>query len=441
MVDRTVVRDAAELAKALSEGAKTIEVDGEISGSPMITLPPGVSLSGGKLVFKARGVRLTSDNTVENITIETGDTEVAILTDPTQPGWGTLTLRNVRTVGQVLLEARDSIRSGRVVADGVTVVSADVRGRTDRPHGFGVDALQGGFTLWNRQADTSVELTAELRNIAAGTAAKPVRGSGVFVGGHGDWEGAADGGTVRVSILTTGEIHTDGGIEPGTPDLISGGVFVITGATVDEVINEGPVTTNGQNDMVLDTWGTVRSWVAKSPITSNGPSGIGFVNFGDTGTLDVQAPVVTHGKGARAFNVYDGSLESAKFESLETHGDGSIGVQVSKLLPKLEVVGDISTDGGEGQSLVRGVQMTLKAIGLSVKPGGKIGSITVGGAIKTKGDDVVTVDIEGEVDDIAVASGISASGKGSDAVHVSGDRLDLDGIEISAAQGEGVVRK
>lgn len=218
-------------------------------------------------------------------------------------------------------------------------------------------------------------------------------------------------------------------------------MFVITGASVDEVINEGPVTTNGQNDMVLDTWGTVRSWVARSPITSNGPSGIGFVNFGDTGTLDIQAPVVTNGKGARAFNVYDGSLGSAKFESLVTHGDGSIGVQVSKLLPKLEVTGDISTDGGEGQSLVRGVQMTLKAIGLSVKPGGKIGSIVVGGAIRTKGDDVVTVDVEGEIDSITVSGGISAAGRGSDAIHLAGDRPDIAGIVVESAHGEDIVYK
>ena len=45
----------------------------------------------------------------------------------------------------------------------------------------------------------------------------------MFVGGHGDWNGAADGGAVRVITLCTGEIQTDGGIAPGTPDLISGG--------------------------------------------------------------------------------------------------------------------------------------------------------------------------------------------------------------------------
>jgi hypothetical protein len=39
-----------------------------------------------------------------------------------------------------------------------------MRGRELRPHGFGVDVLQGAFTLWNRQDDGV--LTAELRRSA-----------------------------------------------------------------------------------------------------------------------------------------------------------------------------------------------------------------------------------------------------------------------------------
>ena len=34
--------------------------------------------------------------------------------------------------------------------------------------------------------------------------------------GHGDWNGTADGGTVHVTQLRTGQIHTDGRI-PGAP--------------------------------------------------------------------------------------------------------------------------------------------------------------------------------------------------------------------------------
>jgi hypothetical protein len=42
---------------------------------------------------------------------------------------------------------------------------------------------------------------------------------------------------------------------------------------------------------------------------------------------------------ARGFNVYDGSLRHSSFESITTHGDGSVGVQVSKALPVLETSG------------------------------------------------------------------------------------------------------
>ena len=38
-------------------------------------------------------------------------------------------------------------------------------------------------------------------------------------------------------------------------------------------------------------------------------------------TLDVQAPIETFGPGARGFNLYDGSLNQATFQSIATRGD------------------------------------------------------------------------------------------------------------------------
>jgi hypothetical protein len=103
----------------------------------------------------------------------------------------------------VLLLADDAVRAGHVLVEGLTVERADVRGRVERPGAFGVEALQGAFTLWNRQPDPDVVITADLRDIAVGSAEAPVRGSGVFVGGHRT-PGAPDGGTVQVSTLQTG---------------------------------------------------------------------------------------------------------------------------------------------------------------------------------------------------------------------------------------------
>jgi hypothetical protein len=430
------VTSAAELIGAAESEAKEIEVVGTISGMPMVTLRPGVSLRGGVLRFGARGLRLTSDNTLAGVTIETADEEVAILNDTAVAELGTLALYDVTTVGQVLILGADAVRTGHVEIDGLHVGRADLRGRELRPHGYGVDALQGAVTIWNRQPDPAVELTARLRGLSVGTAETPVRGSGVFVGGHGDREGNADGGVLRVSELETGEIHTDGGIPAGTPDLISGGVFVISGAVVGTVVDRGPVTTYGQNDMVLDNWGEVGRWTAEAPVTSRGPSGIGFVNFGKLGALDVTAPIQTFGVGARGFNVYDGTLDSARFDSIATHGDGSVGVQVSKSLPRLEITGDLTTEGGTGTSLVKGVQTQLQAIALSVQAGGVIDQLHVGGEMRTTGAGVATLDVDGTVGSISVDGGVHAAGPGSCSVRVDGRIDGLEALVLDPPLGE-----
>ena len=254
-----------ELLGALRDGAQKIELTTTLSGLGSITLPPGVSLRGGGLEFGAKGLRLSSDNTVENLSVTVPEHEIAIYNDVSVKDLGTLTLRGITTRGQIYLQASDNVRSGTVHAKDIHVAAADTRDRFDRPTGFGVEALQGAFTLWNRQPDTAVVLHARLENISAGSVGQPVRGSGVFVGGHMDDAGKPDGGTVAVDLLSTGEVHSDGGIAPGTPDLISGGVFVIAGAEVEEVQNLGSTTTYGPNDMVLDNWGRVQRWNATGP--------------------------------------------------------------------------------------------------------------------------------------------------------------------------------
>jgi hypothetical protein len=405
------VTSSAELLDAVAK-ADDIEIDGSLSGMPAITLPPGARLRGGTLRFAASGIRLTADNQLDDVTVIVPDHEVAIATSAEDAG--RLGLRNVNTRGQVLLTPG----RGHVAVDGLTVATADLRGRELRPHGFGVDVLQGAFTLWNRGTG---QVTATLTGISAGTAGRPVRGSGVFVAGP-----------VEADLLRTGAIHTDGGIEPGTPDLISGGVYVITGAHIQSVINDGPVTTRGANDMALGNWGSVGSWTARAPVTTHGPSGIGYVSFGLLDRLDVQAPVTTHGAGARGFNVYDGHLASARFLRIATFGDGAVGVQVSKDLPVLEVVDDITTAGGAGQSLVRGIQVHLRAIAVSVEAGGRIGRLAVGGALRTDGDDVITVEAAGVIGELT-AGQIVARGVGSDAVSVSGSGSvgGLDAVQVT----------
>jgi hypothetical protein len=67
----------------------------------------------------------------------------------------------------------------------------------------------------------------------------------------------------------------------------------------------------------------------------------------------------------------------------------------------------------------------LKAIAPSVKPGGRIGALKAQGRIHTAGDDVVSVEIEGYLDQLTLAGGISAAGIGSDAVQAGGEFTDI----------------
>jgi hypothetical protein len=391
MARASAVAASGELVEALRSGVKDIEVRGTLRGLTTLALGPGVALRGGTLLFDTGGLRLTRDNSVDAVTVRSPEGDVAIGNDTSVADFGTLSLRDVRTTGQVLLVADDAIAGGHVRVERLHVDRADVRDRIPRPPAVGVSVLQGAFMLWNRRPELDAVITAELLDIGAGSAGSPVRGSGVAVCGRDG------GGAVQVSTLRTAEVHVDGGIPAGAPDLIGAGVSVGSGAEVAQVIDDGRVTTHGPNDMALDNLGAVGTWIANAPVTSHGPSGIGFVNFGDIDRLDVRAPIETYGVGARGFNFYAGTLRHASFQTIATHGDGSIAIQVSRPLPVLEIAGDLTTDGGEGRSLVKGVQVTLQAVALSVKPGGRIGRLTVGGQVRTAADGIPSIEIDGDV--------------------------------------------
>lgn len=268
-------------------------------------------------------------------------------------------------------------------------------------------------------------ITAHLTDLKVGSKENPVQGGGIFISGAGNV-----GGVLEVDLLETGEIHSNGGIKQGTPDVITGGVFVVYGASVKKVINRGPVTTYGVNDMVLDNWGNVNEWIAEDRITSHGPSGIGFVNFNEIGTIRVLSDIETNGVGARGFNVYAGSVKHAEFKRIVTRANASVGIQVSRPVGTLIVHEDIETYGGEGESLVKGVITQLSADGLSVKEGGTIDKVEIGGKIVTNGQNVRSLHVQGDIKAITVKGGIYSKGPGSKAVLIENDNVSLTGIDI-----------
>lgn len=406
-----VVTNAAEFSGVLAEGnAECLDVAADINGLSHTQLAPGqglTSLSGAVLTFVPGddGLELTSDNQVTNLSIITDPARRAIHNSASVQTLGRIELSDLSVTGCVRIIAEGQIRAGHVIARGIDIVAADARGFEERPAGYGVEVVPGVFTVWNRQADAAIAISAELVGISAGRVGRPVRGGGVFVAGAGE-----TGGRLMVSMLETGEIHSDGGIPPDTADRISGGVFTVSGAVVDVVRNAGSVTTYGLNDMVLDNWGAVDVWTAEAKITSHGASGIGFVNFGTINRLRVLAPIETHGEGARGFNVYAGTVDDAEFERVVTHGNGAVGVQISQPVGRIVVKRGIETNGGVGNSLVKGVVKRLPAIALSIKPGGSARSIEVAGGVVARGESVAPVEVHGSVGMLIVTEGMTAGG-------------------------------
>jgi hypothetical protein len=187
--------------------------------------------------------------------------------------------------------------------------------------------------------------------------------------------------------------------------------------------------------------GRVERWTCAGRVTTRGPSGIGFVNFGALGELDVRAPIETFGVGARGFNLYDGTLGQATFDSISTHAEGAVGIQIARPLPELTIRADVTTTGGEGTSLVRGEQVRLQAIALSVKRDGRIDRLTVGGQVRTTGDRVVSLEMLGPIERFALGGRVVAEGRDSDAAHVApGHTHCLEGIELVARSGRRLVQ-
>lgn len=415
--ETTVTSGDALVAASKDKGVRRIIASGALTGVPSFRLAPGQALHGAdertSITFATSGdgLQLSSDNVVRGIRLAVSQNKRAIFNDTGVATLGRIELRDVTTTGYVQILARDKVRAGHVEVHGLDIVSADARGETERPHGYGVYVLQGAFTLWNMQKDEAVTVTANLTGLGAGRPGAPVRGSGIFVSGAGDV-----GGKLHVTRLETKAVYSDGGIVPGTPDQITGGVFTVYGCHADIVRNRGPVVTYGPNDMVLDNWGVVDRWIAEDKITSHGPSGIGFVNFGVLGELKVEAPIETFGKGARGFNVYTGTVKLAEFDRVITHGDGAVGIQISQPIGRIVVRRGIETYGGTGDSLVKGVVMKLSAIALSIKPGGSAQSIEIAGGVKTNGVGISAIEQHGNIETLSIAGGFVATAGGFDKI-------------------------
>lgn len=433
------VSSLAELMAALSADApRNLELQSSVACPHSITLPPGFALVGVDrdrciLSFpNGDGIGLTRDNRIARLTVIATPAARAIYTQAGSADMGQVSLEELSVTGQVSIILRGGTRNLALSVDKLHVMACDCRRYSEQPQKYGVNVYQGALTVYNFNPDATSKITASLTSIRIGARNAPVLGSGIFVSGFGD-----TGGSVQLDTLVTGAVHSTGMLPFGTADIITGGVFIVYGVHASRVEHYDEIVTYGVNDMVLDAWGTVDHWIAHAPVVSYGPSGIGFVNFGTVGDFIAEAAVVTHGPGARGFNQYDGTIRNARFKSIETFGDGSIGIQVSKPVGTITIDGNVTTHGTVGETLVKGVIMQLPADAISVKPGGVVERLVVGGNLETHGAGVTTYAVEGgKVEAIDVRGEVVAHGQKSEAIRIDkGGATPLTNVTARAPAG------
>lgn len=416
---KRTIENFEDLKSAILLGEKSIEIKRSFICTHPIVLPQNASIKGIKqengeyplLSFiNSDGIGLTTNNTVSNLNIDVPAQNKAIYASLNVGNIGTNIFENLFIKGQLSLIYRAGVDKGRISINNVDIISSDSRHYLEQPQKYGVNVLQGALTIYNLNPDINSNLDIQITNLSIGRKNAPVSGSGVFIAGFGD-----NGGKVTVSKLHTKNVYSNGKIPPGVSNYITGGVFVLNGAYAKDVITDGDVITYGTNDMVLDVWGTVENWTSNGPIISYGASGVGFVNFGTVKNFTVNAPLQTYGKGARGYNQYDGTVENIRFKSIETFGDGSVGVQISKKIGNLFIQENIVTHGSVGSSLVQGHYVDLPAYGLSITNGGNVNSITINGNIETNGSNVISYIKEkgAKVQKFDVKGEIKANGKNS----------------------------
>ncbi|MQS76485.1 hypothetical protein [Companilactobacillus halodurans] len=421
------VNNFIELVEAISTNEPKIEIKRNITVNYPLIISPNTKLVGipqenkslPALIFQdSDGIGVTQDNQISDLSILAPSEKRAIFSASFSEDLGHFEFKNLTLSGQFSFIAKSPTKTADLILNKINILQADARHYLEQPQKYGVNVLQGALTIYNFNSDSSSLLTIEATDISIGQENNPVFGSGVFIAGFGD-----NGGKVKVKELQTNEVHSTGKIPFGVADLITGAIFIVNGAYASSVIQSGKTTTYGVNDMVLDAWGEVDNWVVNDTVTSYGPSGIGFVNFGTFKTFTAKAPIETYGLGARAYNQYDGTLEEGHFSSINTFGDGSIGIQISKKVGSIFIDGDIKTNGDTGNSLVKGINVKLPANALSIKNGGEVKKLNIHGNIETFGKQITSLvaDSGAIVHNIKIDGQILAHGENSETTNISSE--------------------
>ena len=141
-MNELTVSTVEELVNAIGNQAiVVIRVKGKITESPSLHLSPGKQLVGETdsiIEFKrdVDGIEVSRDNKIDGLTFVVEPSRRALFNSSNVESLGTLSLQNVKTIGQIQLLATGSIRSGHVIAQNVEVIEADLRERQESTERF-----------------------------------------------------------------------------------------------------------------------------------------------------------------------------------------------------------------------------------------------------------------------------------------------------------------
>lgn len=121
MKERTV-STVEDLVHAIGNQAiEVIRVKGKITECPSLHLSPGKQLVGEAdsiIEFKGGidGIEVSRDNKIDGLTFIVDPSRRALFNSSDVESLGTISIQNVKTIGQIQLLATDSVRSGHVIA-------------------------------------------------------------------------------------------------------------------------------------------------------------------------------------------------------------------------------------------------------------------------------------------------------------------------------------
>lgn len=335
--------NAPELLAAISSGSPHVAIRGRISGLPPITLSPGQTIEGADenamLVFDDDGLALTRDNRVRMIDLVSPSECRALYLGAQTGDRGSFELYDVTCNGQISFIFDDETSAAAVTLDMVAIAGADTRAHVERPSDNGVEILQGALTVWNRSTRPST-ITLSARQVDIGFTDIPIKGTGLFIAGAG----RGQVGQVIAQDVEVNAVHIDTGLPGEHVAAAAGGVFILSGASVERLICKGSIITHGANAIAMENCGRVGDWILVGNAICHGSSAIGFLNAGHLGQMEVFGAIETFGDGGTGCAVY-GPVSLLKAGAIRTHGDAAVAVQITDLLDRLEVRDGIFTRG------------------------------------------------------------------------------------------------